>query len=61
MSHIVCAKVLVEKLKRWDHALFEKASWLVLSKIDWIPEEERDAMGEYFKQQAEASAQESDE
>ncbi|MFI4956154.1 MAG: Obg family GTPase CgtA [Gammaproteobacteria bacterium] len=82
---VTCAKALVQELKKYDEDLYEKPRWLVLNKIDLIPEDERaalqkkivtglkwkgpvftisalaglgltplvDAVGEYFKQQAE--------
>ena len=37
------AKAIVDELKRYDMALFEKPRWLVLNKIDLVPENERDA------------------
>ena len=37
------AAAVVAELKRYDVALFEKLRWLVLNKIDLIPENERDA------------------
>ncbi len=37
------ARAIVAELKRYDVALFEKPRWLVLNKIDLVPENERDA------------------
>jgi len=35
------AKAIVKELKKYDQALFEKPRWLVLNKLDMVPEEER--------------------
>ncbi|MDX5364225.1 MAG: GTPase ObgE [Pseudazoarcus pumilus] len=35
------AKAIVEELRRYDQELFDKPRWLVLNKLDLIPEEER--------------------
>jgi GTP-binding protein len=35
------AKAIVNELRKYDAALVEKPRWLVLNKIDMIPEEER--------------------
>ncbi|HRP98768.1 MAG TPA: GTPase ObgE [Rhodocyclaceae bacterium] len=37
------AKAIIEELRKYDEALFEKPRWLVLNKIDLIPEDERAA------------------
>jgi GTP-binding protein len=37
------ARAIVAELKRYDAALFEKPRWLVLNKIDLVPEAEREA------------------
>ncbi len=37
------ARAIVKELKRYDEALFEKPRWLVLNKLDLVPEDERDA------------------
>jgi GTP-binding protein len=37
------ARAIVKELKRYDEALFDKPRWLVLNKLDLIPEEERAA------------------
>src|SRR4030095_15900373 len=35
------ARAIVKELKLYDEALFEKPRWLVLNKLDLIPEDER--------------------
>ena len=35
------AKAIVKELKKYDQSLFDKPRWLVLNKIDVIPEDER--------------------
>src|SRR5690606_31033856 len=35
------AKAIVEELRRYDPSLYEKPRWLVLNKLDLIPEAER--------------------
>ncbi|MEO6566054.1 MAG: Obg family GTPase CgtA, partial [Casimicrobiaceae bacterium] len=42
------ARAIVKELKRYDEALFEKPRWLVLNKLDLIPEEERDSRVKAF-------------
>ena len=37
------ARAIVKELQRYDEALYEKPRWLVLNKLDLIPEEEREA------------------
>ena len=37
------AKAIVGELKKYDAALYEKPRWLVLNKLDMVPEEERAA------------------
>lgn len=37
------ARAIVEELRKYDELLFNKPRWLVLNKLDLIPEEERDA------------------
>ena len=34
-------KAIVKELKKYDQTLFEKPRWLVLNKLDMVPEEER--------------------
>ena len=40
---VVQAKAIVGELKKYDTALFEKPRWLVLNKLDMVPDEERAA------------------
>jgi GTPase len=35
------ARAIVKELKRYDESLYEKPRWLVLNKLDLVPEEER--------------------
>ncbi|HET7062145.1 MAG TPA: GTPase ObgE [Nitrosospira sp.] len=35
------AKAIVEELRKYDEALYEKPRWLVLNKVDLLPEQER--------------------
>jgi GTP-binding protein len=35
------AKAIVKELKKYDESLFEKPRWLVLNKLDMVPEDER--------------------
>ena len=35
------AKAIVNELKKYDQALYDKPRWLVLNKMDMVPEEER--------------------
>ncbi len=35
------AKAIVKELKKYDESLFEKPRWLVLNKLDMVPESER--------------------
>lgn len=37
------AKAIVKELKKYDESLFDKPRWLVLNKLDMVPEEERKA------------------
>jgi GTP-binding protein len=37
------AKAIVAELKKYDPALYEKPRWLVLNKLDMVPQEERAA------------------
>ena len=37
------AKALVEELRKYDQALYEKPRWVVLNKIDLVAPEEQDA------------------
>ncbi|MDB5816319.1 MAG: obgE [Rhodocyclales bacterium] len=36
------AKAIVEELRKYNESLFQKPRWLVLNKLDLIPEEERE-------------------
>ncbi|WP_293779423.1 Obg family GTPase CgtA [uncultured Oxalicibacterium sp.] len=35
------AKAIVKELKKYDESLFDKPRWLVLNKLDMVPEDER--------------------
>ena len=37
------AKAIVKELRKYDEALYEKPRWLVINKIDLVPEDERKA------------------
>jgi GTPase len=37
------AKAIVGELKKYDDALYQKPRWLVLNKLDMVPEDEREA------------------
>jgi GTP-binding protein len=37
------AKAIVEELKKYDEALFKKPRWLLINKIDLVPEDERES------------------
>lgn len=37
------AKAIIKELRKYDEALYEKPRWLVINKIDLVPEEERKA------------------
>ncbi|MFO1192219.1 MAG: GTPase ObgE [Rhodoferax sp.] len=37
------ARAIVNELKKYDNALYRKPRWLVLNKLDVVPEEEREA------------------
>jgi GTPase len=37
------AHAIVEELRKYDQALFDKPRWLVLNKVDLLPEESREA------------------
>ncbi|MBC7392922.1 MULTISPECIES: Obg family GTPase CgtA [unclassified Variovorax] len=40
---VVQARAIVGELKKYDAALYEKPRWLVLNKLDMVPDEERAA------------------
>ena len=42
------AKAIVEELRKYDQSLYDKPRWLVLNKLDMVPEEEREARIEAF-------------
>ena len=42
------ARAIVEELRKYDESLYEKPRWLVLNKLDLIPEEERQARVDAF-------------
>jgi len=42
------AKAIVEELRKYDQSLFEKPRWLVLNKLDMIPDGEREARIQSF-------------
>jgi len=42
------ARAIVRELARYDEALFEKPRWLVLNKLDLLPEEERTPAMDHF-------------
>ncbi len=42
------AKAIVDELRRYDASLHEKARWLVLNKLDLVPEDERAARVKAF-------------
>lgn len=37
------AKAILKELKKYDQSLFDKPRWLLINKIDLVPEEEREA------------------
>ncbi|HEY8907769.1 MAG TPA: GTPase ObgE, partial [Rhodoferax sp.] len=45
---VVQAKAIVNELKKYDKALFDKPRWLVLNKLDMVPKEERAALVKDF-------------
>jgi GTP-binding protein len=38
---VVDARAIVNELRKYDESLFEKPRWLVLNKLDMVPDEER--------------------
>jgi GTP-binding protein len=42
------AKAIVAELKKYDKALYDKPRWLVLNKLDMVPNDERDALVKDF-------------
>ncbi len=45
------ARALVEELAKYDESLARKTRWVVLNKIDLVPEEEREALVAHLKQE----------
>jgi GTP-binding protein len=43
------AKAIVQELKKYDETLYDKPRWLVLNKLDVIPEDEREKRVKDFK------------
>jgi GTPase involved in cell partitioning and DNA repair len=37
------AKAILKELKKYDEALYKKPRWLLINKIDLVPEDEREA------------------
>ncbi|MFN3545638.1 MAG: Obg family GTPase CgtA [Thiobacillus sp.] len=44
------ARAIVEELRKYDQALYEKPRWLVLNKLDMVDEAEREAVVKQFVQ-----------
>lgn len=44
------AEAIVAELRKYDEALFQKPRWLVLNKIDMLPEEQRETVVQNFLQ-----------
>ncbi|MBP7452983.1 MAG: 50S ribosome-binding GTPase, partial [Ottowia sp.] len=42
------AKAIVQELKKYDETLYEKPRWLVLNKLDMVPEAEREETVKQF-------------
>ncbi|WP_448253775.1 Obg family GTPase CgtA [Ottowia oryzae] len=42
------AKAIVQELKKYDETLYEKPRWLVLNKLDMVPEAERESTVKSF-------------
>ena len=42
------AKALIEELRKYDETLYRKPRWLVLNKIDMLPDSERDVLCNKF-------------
>lgn len=40
-SPVIAAKSIIDELRKYDERLYQKPRWLVLNKIDLIPEDER--------------------
>lgn len=48
---IETAKAIVEELKKFDQELVEKPRWVVLNKMDLVPEDQRAALIEKYKKE----------
>ncbi len=48
---VPAAKAIIEELRKYDESLFRKPRWLVLNKIDLIPDEQRERAVEQFMQE----------
>jgi GTP-binding protein len=44
------AKAIVNELRKYDELLYEKPRWLVLNKLDMVPEDEREARVAAFRE-----------
>ena len=42
------ARAIIGELRKYDESLYQKPRWLVLNKLDLIPEDEREARVEAF-------------
>ena len=42
------AKAIVAELRKYDEALFKKPRWLVLNKLDMVPQEQRSSLVKDF-------------
>ncbi len=42
------ARALIEELRKYDESLYSKPRWLVLNKVDMLPEDQRDRICEEF-------------
>ncbi|SOD42113.1 Obg family GTPase CgtA [Nitrosovibrio sp. Nv4] len=42
------AKAIVEELRKYDESLYQKPRWLVLNKVDLLPEDEREKICKKF-------------
>ncbi len=45
------ARAIVEELRKYDEGLYHKERWLVLNKMDMVPEDERDSRRAAFLQE----------
>jgi len=44
VDNVAQAKAIVNELKKYDKALYDKPRWLVLNKLDMVPVEQRAAL-----------------